>query len=63
MPIDAKEPRTAVLGIRVTESERIAANLVAGARGLDVSTLLRQMALEDVLTEAERLRGLLLSAA
>lgn len=52
-----QESRTAVLGIRVTPRERLSAMLVAGHRGTDVSSLLREVPLDEVLIEAERLRA------
>lgn len=62
MPEEVKESRSAVLGIRVTERERLEANFVAGARGTNVSDLLRSLSLDAVLAEAERIRAVLQAA-
>lgn len=63
MNSQTQESRTAMLGARVTPRERAAVVFVAGARSTDVSNLLREMSIDEILAERDRLMTQLEQAA
>lgn len=50
-----QESRTMMVGARVTPSEKLAIEWVAGMKRTDVSNLLREMSVESILREHTRL--------
>jgi hypothetical protein len=55
MPEETQESRTMVVGVRVTPREYHAVAWVAGVKGTDMSTLIRQLVIEPLMEEHARL--------
>jgi hypothetical protein len=54
-----QESRTMTVSARVTPAEKHAIEFVAGAKGTDVSSLLREHSITAILAERERVAGAL----
>lgn len=55
MTSQKQEVRSMLVAFRVTPSEKLRMEWVAGCKGTDVSTLLREMSVSDILAEHKRL--------
>lgn len=58
-----QESRTDKVAVSMTPREKLAVQLVAGARDTDVSNLIRDRVLPGVLEEAKQIRAALKAAA
>lgn len=50
-----QEVRSMIVALKVTPSEKLRIEWVAGMKGCDLSTLLREMGVESILREHKRL--------
>lgn len=57
------ETRSMIVALKVTPSEKRRIEWVAGAKGEDVSSLIRAMSIRDILTEHRRLSAALKKVA
>lgn len=55
MPQEKQEIRSMIVALKVTPSEKLRIEWVAGFRGCDVTTLLREMGVEEIMREHARL--------